>query len=323
MSVNHFERDGHTSSGSISRRWLNFEQDYFGFPLQIPLIEIQGSSEGPHGVILAGVHGDELNGIQIIHALTEMIAPERLRGKLMLLPVANVPGFLIQSRYMPDRRDLNRLFPGDKNGSEGSRLAHQIWKGFIEGTDFGIDLHSASYSRWNFPHIRGNMRMERVRMLARSFGPPNVIHSQGVAGSLRKEATRRGIPLILFEAGQSNRFEREVVDIGLSGIWSILVDLEMIDFWPEGLHRPAPVSKYYRKTTWVRSPAGGLFIPRANPGDLVKKGQNLGEVRSAFGEVICDVKAEKSGSVLGFNLHPQVVPGRALYHIAYDEADLD
>lgn len=321
MSVNHFD-DESVAAGTIVRKWVHFDQDYFGFGLRFPCIHIRGAREGVNGIVLAGIHGDELNGIQIIHFLSNNLDATKLKGQLILLPVANPPGFFLQSRYMPDRRDLNRMFPGDAKGSEGSRLANFIWRSFIEGADFGVDLHSASYNRWNFPHIRGNMRTERVRVLSQTFGAPVVIHSQGVQGSLRREATKRGIPFILLESGQSNRFERKVVQIGISGIWNILKSLEMIDYWDENIPSQKASTTYYRKTTWVRSEVGGLFIPTAQPGDTIHKGDPLGVVQSALGEVVAQVRAHRKGVILGFNLHPQVVPGRALYHIAYDEASL-
>lgn len=308
--------------GTVHRGFLTIQEDYFGRFLKFPYIFIKGPHEGPSGVILAGIHGDELNGIQIVHRLADIIDAEQLHGSLILLPVANLHGFSIQSRYLSDRRDLNRLFPGTIDGSEGSRLAHLIYQNFVKGSDFGIDLHSASYNRWNYPHIRGNMRSERVRFLAKSFGSDLVIHSQGVLGSLRREATRRNIPFILFEAGQINRFEKEVIQIGVSGILSVLQQLEMLNELSEGFELLPAARGYYKKSYWVRATNGGLFLPHLKPGDVVEENDILGIIKSVNGEIVSSVKARSGGAILGFNLHPQVLPGRALYHICHDHHEL-
>lgn len=302
--------------GQTVRTWSEIGENYLGVRNRLPYILIRGAHDGPRGVILATIHGDELNGIQIIHKLAELLDPQQLKGQLVLVPIANVHGFVNQSRYLADRRDLNRLFPGRDDGSEGARLAAFIWQAFIEGADFGIDLHSASYNRWNYPHIRGNMRSERVRMLAHSFGAPISMHSQGVLGSLRREATRRGIPFILFEAGQTNRFEFEILKTGLSGVWSVLKRLEMVDYFAEEVVPAEPCETYYRRSAWVRADNGGLFLPLFRPGENVEKGDVLGHITSSLGEELAEVTSEITGRILGLNLHPQVVPGRALYHIA-------
>ncbi len=320
MSLGTFHEISGAKPGETVRRWLPVNEDYFGFPQKVPYIHIRGVEKGTKGVIFAAVHGDELNGTRMIFELAEILDPQKLRGELLLLPITNVPAFFFQSRYLPDRRDLNRLFPGDDEGSEGSRLASRLWHSFLEGADFGLDLHSASYNRWNFPHIRGNMRSERVRFIARAFSAPIIIHSQGVAGSLRREATKRNIPVILFEAGQANRFEGDVGQIGLMGILRVLKRLEMID---NGTIPDEPDRvTYFKRSSWLRAQKGGLFLPQAQPGDRVKAGEILGEIRSVLGEKLCDIVVEREGRILGFNLHPQVIPGRALYHLCYDEAEL-
>ncbi|MDH4200368.1 MAG: succinylglutamate desuccinylase/aspartoacylase family protein [Spirochaetia bacterium] len=304
------------SRNIIIRSSLDLQENYFGNGIQIPYVLINGKDKGPNGVILSGIHGDELNGIPIIHKLIDALNPEHMSGSLLLLPIANIPGFILHSRYLPDRRDLNRLFPGQESGSEGSRIAFSIWKNFIEDADFGLDLHSASYNRWNYPHIRGNMKIEKIRKMSSAFGASITIHSKGVKGSLRREAAMRGIPFILFEAGQINRFEPGITDIGVNGIIGVLSCLEMIEK-SSGLNRPEPSSSYFSKSQWIRAGGGGLFVPSIFPGDIVKKGEVLGDIHSIQGEIRDQVKSDIDGRIIGFNLHPQVVPGRALYNIAY------
>lgn len=320
MSLATFYKISGARLGQTVRRWLPIDEDYFGFPQKIPYIHIRGAKAGTRGVLFAAVHGDELNGVRMLFALADIIDPQKMEGELLLLPVTNAPAFFFQSRYLPDRRDLNRLFPGDIAGSEGSRLANRLWKSFIEEADFGIDLHSASYNRWNFPHIRGNMRSDRVRFLARAFGAPITIHSQGVIGSLRREATKRNIPIILFEAGQANRIEEDVSQIGIMGILQVLHQLEMYN---GTLNQAQPDSStYFKYSSWVRARKGGFFIPKAQPGDWVKEGEVLGEIKSVLGKFLGNVESQLEGRILGFNLHPQVVPGRALYHLCYSQKDL-
>jgi predicted deacylase len=295
---------------------LQLHESYFGSGTEIPYIFFKGKQKGPKGIILSGIHGDELNGIQIIHKLISMLTD--ISGELLFLPIANVPGFNLHSRYLPDRRDLNRLFPGQENGSEGSRLAFSLWRHFIQDADFGIDLHSASYNRWNFPHIRGNMRVESIRKIASAFGASITIHSKGVKGSLRREAAMRGIPFILFEAGQINRFEPGITDIGVDGIIGVLAHMNMLENKNLKFKIKEPSEVYFSKSQWIRASSGGLFVPRVFPGDTVKPGDVLGNIHSIHGEIRDQIKSDIEGKVIGFNLHPQVVPGRALYNIAHN-----
>ncbi|MCS6984889.1 MAG: succinylglutamate desuccinylase/aspartoacylase family protein [Leptospiraceae bacterium] len=320
MSISSFYELSRARPGETVRNFLTFDEDYFGFPLRVPYIHLRGSEEGVRGFIIAAVHGDELNGTGLIFEIAERLNPQEMKGELILLPIANVPAFFFQSRYLPDRRDLNRLFPGDGHGSEGSRLAYWLWENFLQDADFGLDLHAASYNRWNYPHVRGNMRSHKVRELARAFGAPITIHSQGVKGSLRREATKRGMPVILFEAGQANRLE-DLGEVGISGILRVLTHYGLISsVKPSG---ESPKITYFKHSSWLRAPRGGLFFPKAKPGERVKEGDILGEIRSVLGEHLCYIRADKDGQILGYNLHPQVIPGRALYHICYDETELE
>jgi len=306
-------------SPKIEKKFIEFPESYLGFPINFPYHHITGSKHGKKLVIISTIHGDELNGIQIIHKLTNIIRPQHLIGQIILIPVANVYGFRIQSRYLSDRRDLNRLFPGKKSGSEGSRLASFIWNKFIQDADLGIDLHSASYNRWNFPHIRGDMDDSRVRELASAFGTKIILHSRGVLGSLRRETVRNEIPFILFEAGQSNRFEKEVINEGVKGCWNVLKNFKMTNDFPSRYFKNKRVKKFYRNSKWIRSNDGGLFIPKVKPGEKISNKQVLGHINSLLGDKQGLVLSEKNGKVVGVTLHPQVIPGRALYHYCYNE----
>ena len=314
--------DDSVEQPQIKRGWLESHEDYTGFRLEFPYIHIIGNQPGPRLTIVACVHGDELNGIPIIHKIAEYLDPHKVTGQILLLPIANIQGFHFQSRYMADRKDLNRLFPGTKKGSEGSRYAHFIFEQFIQNADFLIDLHAAGSNRWNYPHIRGQMKSATVRKMAKLFGAEVCMQSSGIDGSLRHAAASNNIPAILFEAGQTNRFEPYVVDIGVQGIWNILFNYEMVNYWPQDLQAPQETKKYYKSFHWVRSNYGGLFLAKKFPGDLIKKGETLGIIKSILGEVRHEIKAKVNGKIIGFNLHPQVVPGRALYHVARNEIEI-
>ena len=204
-----------------------------------------------------------------------------------------------------------------------SNAFQDLWNYFIKDADFGIDLHSASYNRWNYPHIRGDMRNAKIREIAKNFSAPITLHSRGVKGSLRREATLRGIPFVLFEAGQINRFEKDVVRIGTSGVLSALYGSGMLDEWPaEEITHPPDSAEYFSKSQWVRANNGGLFTPAILPGDFIETDTTLGTISSIHGETISTVKSPCEGRILGFNLHPQVIPGRALFNIGYEPRHL-
>ncbi len=308
-------------STKIERSWLNLGEDYAGFSYQFPYIRITGAQPGKYALVTAAVHGDELNGIRIIQSLADELAQFEISGQVTLLPVTNILGFHILSRYLPDRRDLNRLFPGNDEGSEGGRLAHYIWDNFVSMADFGIDLHSASYDRWNFPHIRGDMNNERVKELASFFAAPVAMHSRGVKGSLRREATEQNIPFILLEAGECNRFEPEISTQALGGIIRVLAHKGILPDAPADM-RKEPATNYFARSTWVRSTVGGLFYPSVKAGAQVSRGQEIARIKSLLGEVKSVIAAPRNGIIIGYNLHPQVVPGRALFHLGYEEKSL-
>jgi len=318
-----FYSDSNFKPLSIDFSNIDIDQNYFGYPLQIPYIHISGKNNGPKLVLIAGIHGDELNGVQIIHQIAQILQSHLLeKGQILMVPIVNVPGFNTHSRYLPDRRDLNRLFPGSAESTEGHRLADLIWKSFIEDANYGIDLHSASYSRWNYPHIRANMKNKSIKNMAQQFGADIILHSKGVKGSLRRSAQDANIPFILFEAGQTNRFENNLCDIGVMGILGVMRHLEMIKSKPQNYLWPKPTLQYYQNSHWIRANGAGLFVPNAVPGDTVSEETLLGSIFTLTGKLASKITNNKSGRIMGFNLHPQVVPGRALFHVAYKPIEI-
>ncbi len=313
------------------RQFIPFEEDASQRSWLMPFLLSHGRNPGRKVTVIAAIHGDELNGVRILHELAALLEGVEINGSLCLVPVANLMGYANHSRYLPDRRDLNRMFPGLKDGSEGARLANFLWTHFVTQADFILDLHSGSYNRWNFPHLRGNMKDDAMRDWARGIDGQVILTSSGVAGSLRKEAGKIGKPVFLIEAGETGRFEKKILQMGLRILLRILVSLESIA--PEIAEQAAakfdkdlsPIEHtpgYYRKAVWQRATCAGLFMPAVAPGERVEAGQPLGFITDLFGERRAEILSEQTGFILGMHLHPQVVPGRALFHIAYDFKEL-
>jgi len=280
--------------------------------LSIPVVVVHGERPGPRLWLSAALHGDELNGTEIIRRVLARIRPSRLAGTLVAVPVVNVLGFVVQSRYLPDRRDLNRSFPGSTRGSLASRMAHLFLTEIVDRCTHGIDLHTGSHHRENLPQVRGNLDDPEVRRCALAFGAPLMIHGTVIQGSLREAAGKRGIPMIVYEAGAPMRFNHPVIRAGEQGVLSVIQELGMLPA-PRG-RRSASVE--VRKTAWIRAQRSGIVDLRVGLGDRVKKGQLLGVVRDAFGETVGDVKATHTGLVIGISNNPLLHRGEALVHVA-------
>ncbi|HRP70941.1 MAG TPA: succinylglutamate desuccinylase/aspartoacylase family protein, partial [Turneriella sp.] len=254
------------------KNYLPFESDASDRPWLFPFIRLRGDTPGPKITLIAAIHGDELNGIRMLHRLESLFIEKEipLKGSICLVPVANLMGYTNHSRYLPDRRDLNCIFPGLREGSEGARLAYFIWSHFVSDADFVIDVHSGSYNRWNFPHVRGDMKNEKMRAYAAQLTGHPILHSAGVVGSLRKEASKLGKPVFLVEAGETGRFEKRVVEEGLTLLLKILAVLGIVNPADVQEFLPNAISThphgYYRKAVWQRATHAGLFIPQVEPG---------------------------------------------------------
>ena len=309
MSV--FEKN--FTSGVWHNQFTVFDEDAIMRSWLVPYSFFRGKSGAKKVTIISGVHGDELNGIRMIHELMQTL-PANLSGDICVVPVANLMGYTYHSRYLPDRRDLNRMFPGISDGSEGARLAHILWSEFIIGSELIIDIHSGSYNRWNFPHLRINMKEEMMIEWSKKIEDVFILHSSGVTGSLRKEALKSGIPVFLLEAGETGRFEKQIVSSGVHIISNILKAAGNLESKKESFYTKG----YLKKGVWLRADKAGLFISDIQPGQQVEKDQNLGYITNLFGEKISQILSPQSGVVLGMHLHPQVVPGRALFHVGFD-----
>jgi uncharacterized protein len=281
--------------------------------LSLPLAILNGQAPGPRVWISATLHGDEVNGIEIIRRTLRRLAPEKMHGCLVAAPVVNVFGFIQQTRYLPDRRDLNRSFPGSKGGSLAARLANLFMTEIATPSGYGIDLHTGSNHRTNLPQVRANLDDPETRRIAMAFGAPLVSRGPELKGSLRWAATRRGIHVLTFEGGEPLRFDEASISAGVDGILRVLVALEMIEL---RISEPVPAFEA-ASTHWVRAPRSGLFRHEVELGAQITRGEPLGRISDplAAGRER-PVRASHTGMVIGFTNNPLVHQGDALIHLA-------
>ncbi|HEX6300161.1 MAG TPA: succinylglutamate desuccinylase/aspartoacylase family protein [Acidimicrobiia bacterium] len=291
---------------------LPFARVVTGATESLPVKVINGRSAGPNIWLSAAIHGDELNGIQIIRRVIRDLDAKNLRGAVIAVPIVNPLGFITQSRYLPDRRDLNRSFPGSARGSTASRLAHLFMEQVVDHCTVGIDLHTATNHRMNLPQIRADLDDQATLRLARAFGAPFSIHARLRDGSLRQAASEREKTVLLYEAGQAHRFDDEAIETGVVGVLRVLRSLGMIDARLP-LARP---TRLVRRTRWVRARRGGIVDIQVGLGEHVVKGQSVASISDAFGMRPTQVKAAETGWVIAQSLRPLVNSGDSLVHIA-------
>lgn len=285
-----------------------------GLSQPTPVLVVNGVNAGPTLCLTGAIHGDELNGIEIIRQTMYDLNPEKLSGRVVGIPIVNLPGFQQGSRYLPDRRDLNRCFPGHSEGSLAGRLAHLFRTEIVERCDVGIDLHSAAQGRTNLPQIRLTPGNERLRALGDAFAAPVTLMSKVRDGSLREAASAAGVDLLLYEAGEGLRFDEFAARAGLAGILRVMAHLGMIGAKGVPRARGAPV--FCERSGWTRAPSGGLLRTLKASGDFVEKGAVLGVISDPFGTVDAEVQATETGIIVGRTNLPVVNEGDALFHIA-------
>jgi len=278
---------------------------------------IHGARRGPTVWLSGAVHGDELDGVEVIRAVMGELDPRTLAGTVLAVPVVNVFGFVEESRYLPDRRDLNRSFPGSKDGSMAARLAHLFMTEIVARCTVGIDFHCGSDARENLPQLRGNLDDEELKALALSFGAPFAIHNRPPRGSLRRAADEVGARTLVYEAGEAGRFTEAAIQAGLRGTLRVLKQLGMVRKAPRRNRR----TRIARKTWWIRAPRSGICRLEAQLGDEVGRGRRLGGVYELLGEADVPVKASRSGVVIGRRVNPLVYQGEAVVHLARPEED--
>ncbi len=275
---------------------------------------LHGARPGPAVFVSAAIHGDEIIGTAVIQRLAQELDPAALAGTVLLVPVANIFGFITHSRYLPDRRDLNRSFPGSAGGSLAGQLAHVFYREVVARCTLGIDIHSAAIHRYNLPQIRIAAGNRRLVELAMAFGAPVIIESPLRDGSLRDQAQKHGVEMLLMEAGEALRFDRLSIETGVEGVERVLAHMGMIEA-DDGLSAVGIPARANR-SVWVRSPRGGVAQMVRESGDPVRKGDLLGCVAGLFGEEPEEMVSPVDGIIIGHATLPVVHQGDALFHIA-------
>jgi hypothetical protein len=276
------------------------------------VVVLHGKKPGPTIWLSAAIHGDELNGTGIVREIITEQPFELRRGTLVLVPVVNLLGFERHSRYLPDRRDLNRCFPGSRHGTAASRLADKIFRRIVSECDYGIDLHSAAVRRTNFPNVRANLRDPEIRRIALAFGCEIVVDNVGPQGAFRRAACEAGCATILLEAGEVWKIESSVVELGVRGVRNVLIELGMVD---GELERPSYQAQV-RRTKWVRAELGGILQFHVAPGEIVDEGQPLATNASLLGVENRVLTSPTDGVILGMTTLPAVNPGDPVCHVA-------
>ena len=285
--------------------------------LKIPVEVLRGRADGPALFISAAIHGDEINGVEIIKRLLAHPSLSKIRGTLFVVPVVNIFGFNSKSRYLPDRRDLNRCFPGNPRGSLGARLASIFMKEIVGRCSHGIDLHAGAIHRTNLPQVRACLDDPETDELARSFGVPVLINSRLRDGSLREAARKKNVKTLLFEGGEALRFEEDVIGVGLKGCLAVMRKIGMLPHSKErGSHSPFVA----RGSFWARATHSGSFRVNKKIGDQVKKGDVLAVISDPFGRDPYEVVARDNGIIIGLSMIPLVNRGDAIVHIATSRA---
>lgn len=303
--------DATIGAGEVRNVSVEVAETYTGQPVTIRFQVRQGPSPGPVVLVSGAIHGDELNGSGIVREIIRSGAFALRKGTLVLVPVVNVLGFEQHSRYMPDRRDLNRFFPGKQDGSLTSRFARTFFDEIVRKCDYVVDIHSAAWTRTNFPNVRADLDRPAVARFAASMGCEIIVNDKGPEGSLRREAVKAGVTAVLLEAGEVNKVEPRVVEFGLRMVRNALFSLDMIEKrGPEPLFQAV-----VRRSVWVRADVGGLLDYHVAPGDIVDKGQPIATSMTLLGEEQHVLVAPFGGVVIGMTTLPAVMPGDPVLHL--------
>lgn len=310
--------DAEVPAGTSQRLSWTATKLFEGVPVSTPVLVVNGEQPGPTLCLTAAIHGDELNGIEIVRRVMHDISPDKLSGAIIGVPIVNVQGFRRGTRYLPDRRDLNRYFPGNPNGSAAARIAYSFFQNIVAHCDALVDLHTGSFERSNLPQIRADLRDPDVLTLTQGFAATVILHSTPGAGTLRYAATQAGIPTLTLEAGGPLQLELTEVKHGVKGIRTLIGSLGMMRktrLWGN----PEPV--YYR-STWVRANSGGILFSDVSLGSSVRKGDMLGTITDPMNNVRVELRAPYSGRIIGMARNQVVMPGFAAFHVGIqtDEA---
>jgi len=302
------------SRGETRRIQLPVAKLYTDTELSVPVHIVRGKRAGPTLFVSAAIHGDELNGIEIVHRVIRRLSRMSLRGTLIAVPMVNVYGVIDHSRYLPDRRDLNRSFPGSPRGSLAGRLAHLFLEEVVSKCQYGIDLHTGALHRSNLPQIRGDLDQPETAELAHRFGVPVLLNSTLRDGSLREAAHNIGVKVLLYEAGEALRYDELCIRVGVRGVLNVMRHLGMLR---ASRARPPGAPFVATSSSWVRAPDSGIVSHVRQLGERVEKGDLLAEICGPYGDIKAEVRTHTSGIIIGKQNIPLVQEGEAIYHIAY------
>ena len=293
-------------------------------PVTLPVHVLHGTRPGPAMFVSAAVHGDELNGVEIIRRVLRTLGPGNIRGTLLCVPIVNAYGFIGRSRYLPDRRDLNRSFPGSASGSLAARLANLLLTEVVKRCQLGIDLHTAAVHRVNLPQIRcAYTNSARCRELGIAFGAEVVLESPERPGSLRRAAREAGIDVLVYEGGEGLRFDEFAIKAGVDGIAQVMLKIGMLET-PDGVEPVLPADRVRppmlaNSAKWVRAPESGVLRTTKRIGDAVSEGEEIGVIANPYEDSDTPVRSPRRGIIIGRTTLPIVNMGDALFHIAWSE----
>ncbi len=294
----------------ISKFWVPLFQEATGRPVEVPFLIARGRLDGPVIGIASAVHGNELNGIRIIHHLLETLDLKALRGSVLCAPVVNIPAFKDGSRLFPDGLDLNHVFPGRVDGKPAEQYAKVFSSAFLPNIDFLVDIHTASVGRLNTMYVRADLSDPMSKALAEAFNPQIVLNVRGSDGTLRRNALKRGVPAITVEAGNPNVFDGQMVQQGEVGVRNILIELGFLP-GSKSLEREPVVCP---SSTWLRTRGGGLLEMRFGLFDKIPKGAVVAVASDLFGSEIASYRAPYKGIVIGMAGNPVALPGTRFCH---------
>jgi predicted deacylase len=303
--------------GATAKLEWKASQSFAGSEVISPITVVHGTRPGPVLCLTAAIHGDELNGVEIVRRVTNRLDPGQLGGTVIGVPIVNLFGFSRNSRYMPDRRDLNRFFPGSRYGSIAARIAFSFFNNVVKHCDVLVDFHTGSFDRSNLPQVRADLTLPEVLEFTRGFGATTVLHSAGTRGMLRLAATRAGIPAVTFEVGGPGQLQPDEIAHGVQAIETLLHKLGMtreVPTWEE----PQP---FFYDSVWVRSNAGGLLLSDVKLGQRVQRGQRLGIVIDPINNLEREIVSPVFGRVIGMALNQVVLPGFAAYHLGEETSE--
>ena len=300
--------------GTSQRLMWSASQIFEGVSTEAPVLIVNGRRDGPTLCLTAAIHGDELNGIEMVRQVMHDLDPEKLKGAVIGIPIVNLQGFRRGSRYLPDRRDLNRYFPGNPSGSSAARIAHSFFEQIIRHCSALVDLHTGSFFRTNLPQLRADLRHTKIKELTQGFGGIVVLHSAAAPGTLRRAATDAGIPAITLEAGEPLRLQSAKVSQGVTGIFKLLDTLDIVS----RIQLLAPPEPVFYQSTWVRANHGGILFSVVRLGQEIETGDVLGTVTDPITNAQNLIYSPATGRILGMALNQVVMPGFAAFRIGIE-----